>query len=418
MPIVLEPLCIDEHLSLEEFWIVLRDSAWRRRPVVFRNLYDVSFGNSADVLAGLRSMRGNIGAAIRLYLDRKLERNPGWAGCSESDTSLEGLCTRLTAHTGCQELCYAVDDMQACGGAMWYKSLRFLKAMHETVGFPAGEASLNLFMGRYLRTPFGFHKDREDVVTCVVEGRKRFLAWPFEVMCDYRAIRESALRRECNLPDFDYSALRAAAFVLEGGPGDVFYWPWDYWHVAESDGGFSATLALGTVPFATPVAHLERAMRRADHWAEANRAPRTGEQSDEMLDAYRRSIEDSLRTPAVLAALKEEIVLERTRFGFKSIPMPRGSVELDDADWLALPARGLIAWLVDGDEMIVSACGHGFRIASTGPLVRLLEDLNTADRVQVRELRKRYCAHWRMDAADLEQVLERLCAFHALTVAR
>jgi ribosomal protein L16 Arg81 hydroxylase len=56
----------------------------------------------------------------------------------------------------------------------------------------------------------------------VIDGRKRILGWP-----------DAYMRRQKADPTYtlDYRRYRKDAIVLEGAPGDVLYFPSDYWHI-------------------------------------------------------------------------------------------------------------------------------------------------------------------------------------------
>jgi 50S ribosomal protein L16 3-hydroxylase len=56
----------------------------------------------------------------------------------------------------------------------------------------------------------------------------------------------------------DYGDLVSHSLVLEGGPGDVMYWPPEWWHVGETDGEPSACLSVALFYVGDLSARLER----------------------------------------------------------------------------------------------------------------------------------------------------------------
>ncbi len=66
-------------------------------------------------------------------------------------------------------------------------------------------------------------------------GKKKFRLWDPEFVDNIQALQDA----------FSYEAYKKHSQVLLAKPGDVTYWPSTYWHIAESDGSFSATWSLG-----------------------------------------------------------------------------------------------------------------------------------------------------------------------------
>ncbi|MGW2035227.1 JmjC domain-containing protein [Streptomyces sp. NPDC001811] len=90
-------------------------------------------------------------------------------------------------------------------------------------------AITTLFHGTYEHSPVGFHKDRFATFLFGLRGRKRMRFWP---------------RRPWDEPvstKTDYARHIAASVPAEVGPGELLYWPADYYHV-----GGSATAAAAT----------------------------------------------------------------------------------------------------------------------------------------------------------------------------
>jgi hypothetical protein len=68
-----------------------------------------------------------------------------------------------------------------------------------------------------------------------IEGRKRLRVWPSEVLRRQGVVTHS----------LDYERFLDDSVALEGEPGDVIYWPSNYWHIGESvDGGLAVSLSL------------------------------------------------------------------------------------------------------------------------------------------------------------------------------
>lgn len=365
--------------SIAERCRVLARDHWGRRPVVLGRAADV-LGGTQDILDGLVSL-GRRGQLPRLYADGKSVAPAAGDACSTADPSIEAYVERLARAHGANEITCIAKDLEISNERIWFPCARFLTALYAAVGFPAGNASLALFAGKYGRTPFGCHKDVDDVITYVIAGRKRFLVWPYEVVANHLRLPADVRHHSVTLEKFDYSVLRESAVVLEGEPGDLLYWPWDHWHVAESDGQLTASLSLGIEPFAP-------------------QRTRAGEPvaSDD---------------PTSHDAAAEQALFRRTRFGFRT-PLPQaGGATFRDDDWLAPPLPDLIAWHDQAGGLVVSVNGHGFSLDTRPGLTAVFSELDRGERLQVKTLRERYCADDMLDREELDQVLDCLLRFRA-----
>ncbi|MGZ6442099.1 MAG: JmjC domain-containing protein, partial [Pseudobdellovibrionaceae bacterium] len=111
----------------------------------------------------------------------------------------------------------------------------FTDELYRHVGFPNRFSEMGLYLGNYRKTPFGVHVDSCGVFSFPVVGLKRFRLWtPAFVK------KNPGLDRA-----FKYDKYKKNSQLLEVGPGDMTYWPSSAWHIAESDGSFSATWSLG-----------------------------------------------------------------------------------------------------------------------------------------------------------------------------
>ena len=144
-----------------------------------------------------------------------------------------------------------VNEIHCLDFQLWLDTLPFLQRVFRSTGVPSS-VSLDLFLGNYRLSPFGIHKDNQDVITFIVLGNKRFYLWPSEHFSHRPELagvpaREHA-HRVLQIPVADgaeYAAIVKEAIVVHGQPGDVMFWPASYWHCADNE---AADLAL-TVGF-------------------------------------------------------------------------------------------------------------------------------------------------------------------------
>lgn len=87
---------------------------------------------------------------------------------------------------------------------------------------------LDCFLGTYRMTPFGVHKDKASVFSWCLHGERTYLTWPPDYPWpqeDLFVPDESRLKRHLE-----------SAERFRVGPGELFYWPSNRWHVVCSDG--------------------------------------------------------------------------------------------------------------------------------------------------------------------------------------
>lgn len=331
----------------------------------------------------------------------------------DGDRSTAGYLRRLDPATG--EALLAINHLQAASPAAWRRALSLLAPLHARLGVGAGGAMFDLFAGAYRVGPFGVHKDQFDVVTFVVEGRKRFLAWPFERFADRPDVPAGCALRPAGLAHLDYAPDRADAVVLEGDPGDVFFWPAEWWHVAESDRGHCTTLSLGLSREETPLRHVEAAARElAEEGAldPARRLRPTRGDAAASLDDARASLDRLASDDALRRRVDEKLLahLAAHGMGVAPDPLPREAVVLDGP--LSLAAPGAVVWRARGDELTWSAGGAVYRYPAAPALVRALERVATAEPFTVSEVEA--LADEAVTPAALRHLVATLATRHAL----
>lgn len=405
------PLYIERRFdSAQALCAVLARDYWGRAPVVFRGhgLGPV-FGDHDDVLEGLQTMRTR-GETPRVYADGQ------WAGvtepCRAQERSVRAYVDRLQAEHGADEMLVVTDSFETTSHGVWFSCARFLGALYGAVGLPAGFAQVNVFAGAYRRTPFNFHKDVANSLSYALEGHKRYLIWDYDLVAQHLPLPADARHENIRYDAFDYTKIAHLAHVLETQPGDLVYWPWDCFHLAEpAEARFSLTISFGIAPFAAPLSDLPRLAKQ--HPCALRSEPLVaGAQPDplaEELQTLRRLLDDE----AVLAPLRQERLLRRTRFGFKR-PLPAGpGASFEDDDRLVPPAANLIAWHRAAGRLTISVGGHGLSVDDDPALLALLALLNRGEALRVGSLRTGLCSHGGLDEDDLDVLLDCLARFHA-----
>lgn len=151
----------------------------------------------------------------------------------KSDKSLLGYHKRMEKLF--PDYCLVCDELLQVNQKKQHLLTEFTEELYRHVGFPNRFSEMGLYLGNYRKTPFGVHVDSCGVFSFPVAGVKRFRLWT-----DEYAKKNPSLDRA-----FTYAKHKKTSQLLEAGPGDMTYWPSSAWHIAESDGSFSATWSLG-----------------------------------------------------------------------------------------------------------------------------------------------------------------------------
>lgn len=409
------------------FWKdYLREHALNE-PAVVRSPFSVSLLTPADIFATLVTAadaeRAGRPRELRLYLgDRELVRRQTVDGLGaaywdmlprRSDLSLSGYGERVQSH-GYECFGVLLNESQSVSPEIWFRVRDFLCELYEEAGFPAGGADANIFAGNYRRTPFGVHTDDRDVFTWIVEGHKKFLAWPREVLDGVMGLGTR--------DPHDYAEFRASAIELEGDAGDLLYWPHPYWHVAESDrDGFVTTLSIGldkTLPAESWMRETLLDLVR-DTLVSSEGITHHAFESQHLSRAVRALPDQIMR--ALKAHQRRSSELERelrlkwmcwlTGFGMK-LPDRAPPVELTNGSRVYCDSHHPIACASWHDEILCSANGYGFTVPRNSECMALIRELNSRQELSVGDLRRRFSKA--LTTSRLDAMLHAFLSFRAL----
>jgi hypothetical protein len=154
--------------------------------------------------------------------------------------SLSDWIRQIGVKTGSKEVCFIFNQFSRwISSDEFYSFTDFLDPLFRKTGVPAKEVGLELFLGSYSKTPFGPHLDTADVFCVPVVGPKTFRFWKKNVFGKpYRTHGP-----------YDYSANLAGSFTITAHPGEIIYWPSEYWHTAEEgEGGDGSVRASISIP--------------------------------------------------------------------------------------------------------------------------------------------------------------------------
>ena len=236
------------------FWRKFQAQNWQPRiPTVIRNPFRSFPISEAMVLRALKAFQAGLGDGDERFrymftlgdsnrAAKRALRNL-LAGGHESMDELEGDCARKVPG---KTFGLMVNNFQSLDLGLWNGFTAFLQDAHPWIDFPIARCVVDLFFGNYASSFLGLHKDTQEIFGFVVRGEKTMLAWPFKYFTSrVEGITSAAKYFQVQLP-VDYRKYRKDALVLKAYPGDIIYWPSDYWHIAEATPGkFSVMLSLG-----------------------------------------------------------------------------------------------------------------------------------------------------------------------------
>jgi hypothetical protein len=267
-----------------------------------------------------------------------------------------------------------VNNFQSLDAGLWDGVTAFLQDAHRFVDFPVARATVDLFFGNYGRSFLGLHKDTQEIFAFVVRGEKTILAWPFDYFVSrVEGITAASWYYQTYVP-VDYRKYRKDALVLHARPGDVIYWPRDYWHIAEGKPGrFSTMLSVGLF-----LSHHVGG-RRGDELLAFREKLLSKSQGPSCMRSQEMTAES--RGPQGAKRLRWATALG-SRFGSPEIPVrPRGKIAV------AKKASALLLWRVSGTRVLVSANGHAATLPYTPALGILLQRLARGETVSAAPFR-------------------------------
>lgn len=170
-----------------------------------------------------------------VWVGGELQEDPEAFAAKAEDGSLAGYIARLTGLAGEREFTVLLPNPHRYDSTVRGRVRDFVKVLAKYSGIPCGGFDSGIFLGRYGKTPFGVHRGQMSVLTFPVLGTKRFLTWPRPYGEQHSDMQDS-LNYEHHVP---------TSTVLTATPGDIAYWPADYWHIADGPVAVSAALNIG-----------------------------------------------------------------------------------------------------------------------------------------------------------------------------
>jgi hypothetical protein len=225
----------------EKFWKHFARDIWEQKPLLLKNVKsDLLEIGDAEIFKLLvlyadrcRNLQNPEGfkfyiKGLKAYDEDVLQVLP-----LKKDKNLSGYHARMEALFS--DYCLVCDELLKANEEKQSLLIDFTSKLYRHVGFPNRFSEMGLYLGNYKKTPFGVHVDACGVFSFPVAGTKKFRLWTADFVRKYPTLDRA----------FDYAKYKKDSQLMTLGPGDMSYWPSSAWHIAESDGSFSATWSLG-----------------------------------------------------------------------------------------------------------------------------------------------------------------------------
>ncbi|MFF9243442.1 JmjC domain-containing protein [Streptomyces sp. NPDC014776] len=228
-------------VEAEFSWDTLVERYWDRRPVLFRSVTPAPFEASEVFRAAVAGSRGGhedgrMPPNVQFTVEHVQRDAPDGLLPAGEDGSFDAYDARLAARLDGRRHALVVNGFHAFDPALWSRERTFFDPLWQAVGLPLTGAITTLFHGTYEHSPVGVHKDRFATFMFGLRGRKRMRFWP-------RRPWDEAVSTKT-----DYARHTPTSVYADVGPGELLYWPADYYHVGESAGTAPATSVNVGVP--------------------------------------------------------------------------------------------------------------------------------------------------------------------------
>lgn len=338
------------------------------------------------------------------------------------DGNTEGYAARLKEELGLDQFGLVL-NLGECNLGLWERIIRVLSELVPDLAFkPAFDKILPvIFLGNYSHTPFGVHRnpsDTDHIFHYLATGKKTFYFWPSEVW-------EDGLEQR-NWLGTHHRELLENALTYELTPGDIYYWPPDTYHIAETH-GLSMSLALANsrpegVAFNEAVFdRIDRAYiagvkecpsRRGFGGSGFNRKP--VEVAEHIPTALVSHLDEVRRNrKAIRADLTASWLRGATSRGFYTSPRGRAIESLRPTDRVSANEDvPLVLVTVDDKTVLVGAAGKVWALPNHPRIIGFVRKLQSAPDLFVWELLEDLAG----DRASALSLLTEMAAYSALIV--
>lgn len=333
------------------------------------------------------------------YQDEVLQSLP-----VKTDKSLLGYHQRMEKLF--PDYCLVCDELIQVSGSDWNLLGDFLKGLYDCIGLSNRQSEIGLYLGNYKKTPFGVHVDGCGVISIPVVGTKKFRLWS-----------DTYVKRNPDLElAFDYKKHVKHSDVIVASVGDITYWPSKSWHIAESDGKFSATLSIGIwvdQPLTDVLGQLmtdlivkNSGLEQQQNFIKSKKSIDSKGQLTKLPSTLKKSIlkMEALSKNEMSDAITTYWLSLNSRNGFKSAVRPDIKLNLNRKGKMQLVPGYPILWAkLKSGLLCLASHGQLIYLKNTPEAVRFIKILNSGKLFSMNDLSKKII--FKKEAFKILQIL-------------
>ncbi len=371
--------------NLAEFWSEFSKNNWEKKALALKKpAFSAMEIKAEDIFSFLlrysdHCRKNNTTDGLKLYVDGQLQYESELIEALpvSKDKSLNGYHQRMSKIY--DDYCLVCDELSQGSGEKWQSICEFLLPLYEKVGIPNKYAEIGLYLGNYKKTPFGVHVDGCGVFSFPVVGTKHFRIWDPKFVEKNPDLKES----------FNYQSYNKHSQLLKVGVGDMAYWPSQAWHIAESDGSFSATWSIGLwldESFSEVVLKNLKSVITDNHKT-ARLSKSQG--SEKLPEQYLHTISllKNLSPEELEDTFMRSWLITKSKMGFKSARLPRLNTKLSRKDKVRLVFKDAILWTeLNNKKYCIAANGNLSEVAKTVTTTKLLQTISSGKEIAVEKL--------------------------------
>ncbi len=304
------------------------------------------------------------------------------------------------------EMCFVTNQIERYSDEMAIAMSRIFKPVMEGVGIPMNGLHSTCFAGNYGFTPLGIHHDKKGSFVFNLHlgpGLKTMYTWEWNHFL--------SLGGKTNEKNIEKYLPKATKHVLY--PGDVFFMPWDRFHVGYTE-GFSVSLTnwfdfqSANVILNEIISYMRTFLKlEKDFYPESVNELNFKQKFRSVLDKF------SFEGDRDILSLKENIIDAQelkmlkffSNFGWKSIPLTLeetdGYNKLDFDHMRNSEIQNVYPFKIfvkhQGNGLYVFGRSHTFKYEYYPEIVKIIAKLNTFNRFLVSELIKYKPIKWSED---------------------
>ncbi len=297
---------------------------------------------------------------------------------SPEDANLESFVSRLDQMTGNKDFMIFINQITQYSPVLTERVQHFLYPFIQQTGIPKGSIDVEMFLGRYVKTPGSIHRASCHNFHFTISGNKYFYIWPpHAAKPEDNPIGQLATGSEEYLSTGDINWRKEHRGTFIAAPGQATYCPGLYWHVGSSPelcmcvnisvymDGWAKSVTLDVI---------EEAIK--DQFGKENKTVASECWSIELNDCFQ-----AVKNLDFQDKLNQQRIMHQTACAVAGLP-PKAEASLESSCAYKKCSAAPIMWdLVPSGQLFVSANGYCECMDNHQELIELIDKLNKSEEV-------------------------------------